>query len=82
MPRERGISRCLPRIYKWSFENQSLFWCIQAQKQIIPTLTIDQGIVNYVKLMGYKDDEWDLDVLRTTYSRLLKEFYDDSKNGN
>jgi hypothetical protein len=47
MPAENELIRCIPKIYKRSFENLGLFFFVEAQKQIIPTITVAQAIRNY-----------------------------------
>lgn len=74
MPKEKEITKLIPKMYKWNFENMGLFIFVQAQKQIVPAITLDQAIWNYFRFTGV---EWDLDSARATYGRLQNEFYKD-----
>ena len=75
MPVEKHFTKLIPRIYKWNAENMLLFAFIKAQQQIFPTMTIDQGIKNYMRFFDLSFDDWDLDSIRATYTRLQNEFY-------
>lgn len=79
MPVEKNLTKLIPKMYKWNCENMMLFTFIKAQQQIISAMTIDQAIGNFMKFTGMTFDEWDLDSIRSTYTRLQNEFY--SKNG-
>ena len=67
-------------MYKWNLENLGLFFFVQGQMTLIQTITLDQALKNYVRFMGIDMMEWDFKSLRSTYSRLQKEFYKDSSN--
>jgi hypothetical protein len=75
MPTEKPCMKMIPRIYKWSFENASLFFFIKAQQQVFPTMTIDSVIKNYVRFMGMDYDDWDIESMRSTYTRMQNDFY-------
>jgi hypothetical protein len=76
MPKEKQLRKLIPKIYKWNAENLGLFFFIKGQQSIVPTITIDQAIHNYFRFIG---DDWDIETARAIYSRLQKEFYEDSK---
>jgi hypothetical protein len=73
MPAENELIRCIPKIYKRSFENLGLFFFVEAQKQIIPTITVAQAIRNYYKFIG---EDYNLDVARAIFSYLRSEYVD------
>ena len=75
MPREKECTKLVPMIYKRNAENLLLFAWVNAQKQIVPTITLEQAIWSYFKFTGI--DDWDMESARTTYCRLQKEFYKD-----
>jgi hypothetical protein len=79
MPTEKNLTKLIPRIYKWNTENLMLFTFIKAQQQIFPAMTIDQAISNFLRFTKITYDEWDLDSIKSTYTRLQNEFY--GKNG-
>jgi hypothetical protein len=78
MPREKNCTKIIPRIYKKNAENIGLFFFINAQKQIIPTVTIEQAIWNYFKFAEI--DDWDMECALATFTRMQKEFLDDCKS--
>lgn len=75
MPTEKQFIKLIPRIYKWSAENLMLFIFIKAQQQIFPAMTIDLAIKNFMRFAEITFEEWDLDSIRATYTRLQNEFY-------
>ena len=74
MPPEKECTRLIPRIYKINAENQMLFAWVNAQKQLVPAITIEQSIWNYFKFM---DIEWDMESAIMTFARLQKEYLKD-----
>jgi hypothetical protein len=74
MPKEKDCTKLIPKIYKRNAENLGLFFFVNAQKQIIPTITLEQAIWNYFR---FSDIEWDMESARATFTRLQREFYDD-----
>jgi len=79
MPKDKELTRLIPRMYKWNLENIGLFFFIKAQVTLIPTITMDQAIKNFRREIGISIDEWDDESIRSTYSRLQKEFYEGAK---
>ena len=79
MPKDKELTRLIPRMYKWNLENIGLFFFIRAQVTLIPTITMDQAIKNFRREIGISIDEWDDESIRSTYSRLQKEFYEGAK---
>ena len=75
MPAEKELTKLVPKIYKCSYEEIALFAFVKAQQMIIPKMTIDQCIKNYVHFMKIDEDEWGLDSMRTTYCRLQEKYY-------
>lgn len=73
MPREKTLIKCIPKIYKRNFENLGLFWFVEAQKQVIPTITIAQAIGNYYK---YLNEEYDCETAQVNFSRMRAEYID------
>lgn len=61
----------IPEIYQKNFETIGLFFWVEAQKKIIPTITVKESIEKYFHYVGY---ECDLEVARTTYERMKKEY--------
>jgi hypothetical protein len=76
MPAEKECTKLIPQIYKRNAENIMLFCWVNAQRQILPTITIEQAIWGFLK---FSKIEWDMECAKSTYTRLQKEFYEDFK---
>lgn len=76
---EKELTKLIPRIYKKSAENLMLYTWVTSQRQIIPTITIEQSIWNFFKYAAIED--WDMESAVVTYARMQKEFYEDCRNG-
>ena len=78
MHKKIDIKGCiLPRIYKRNAESIMLFCWVQSQRQIVPTISIDQAINNYLRFTGA---EWDNASAKATYIAIQKEYYEDLKS--
>ena len=82
MPREKVFTKIIPKMYKWNAENMALFWFIKSQLQIFPTMTIEQAMHNFRRLTEITIDDWDDESMRSTYTRLQKEYYECTKENN
>ena len=76
MPKEKECRSLIPKIYKSNAENLGLFFFVNAQRQIVPTITLEQAIWNYFR---FANIEWDMESARSTFGRMQKEFYEDCK---
>jgi hypothetical protein len=74
MPREKEFTKCIPRIYKRSYEDIGMFFFVEGQKQIIPTITVFQAIKNYHDFIGV--EEFDCNTATVTLSRIRAELID------
>jgi hypothetical protein len=72
--REKETNKLIPKIYRWNVENLGLFFYIKGQMRILPTMTLDNAIQNYLKFID--SDEWNVESARATYGKLQKEFYE------
>jgi hypothetical protein len=79
MPKEKRVTKFFPRYYKWNAENLGLFFFIKGQTSILPAMTIEQAIFNYLRFTGITLDEWDLESIKATYVRLQKEYYENTE---
>ena len=77
MPKRKECTKLIPKIYRYNAENIGLFFFVNAQKQIVPTVTLEQAIWNFFRFCDITD--WDMESARTTFSRLQKDFYEDCK---
>lgn len=82
MPKEKEVIKIIPKIYKWKTENLGLFFFVRGQLQLVPTMTIDLAIRNFMRFTGISPDEWDIDSARATYTMLQKEFFNENSNKN
>jgi len=77
MPKEKSYLSIIQRIYKRNYEDIGMFFFVEAQRQIVPMVTIEQAIMNYFKYLRIND--CNVESAITTYSRLKKEFYESAK---
>ena len=77
MPKEKTYKGVIERIYKRNYEDIGMFFFVEAQRQIVPAITIEKAIDNYCRFIGVKDFNHDSAV--TTYSRMKREFYEAAK---
>jgi hypothetical protein len=80
MPKEKEFKNLIPKIYKRNAENTMLFAWVKAQKQIVPTITLDQSIMSYFKHFGITLDEWDIECARNEYIRMQKDYFEDCRS--
>ena len=71
--RTKECTKLIPNIYKRNAENMMLFAWVNAQKSIVPTITILQSIRSYINYFDL--DEWDMESAMATYTRLQKEYH-------
>jgi hypothetical protein len=74
---EKELTKLIPRIYKRNAENMMLFCWVNAQRQILPTITIQQAIWNFFRFTEI--DSWDMESAQSTYCRMQKEYFEDCK---
>jgi hypothetical protein len=61
----------IPAIYRKNYEDTGLFFWVEAQRNLLPTLTIQQCISKYFDFIGI---DWDYECAMTTYLRLKKDY--------
>jgi len=77
MPKSKGCTKLIPRIYKKNAENLMLFTWVNCAKMIVPTITTEQAIWKFFKFIDV--DDWDIETARTEYNSMLKEYYEDGR---
>jgi hypothetical protein len=55
-----------------------MFFFVEAQRQIVPAVTIEQAVDNYFRFLEVKDFNHDSAV--ATYSKLKREYYQSQKS--
>ena len=74
MPKEKPCKGKIAAIYKRNYEDIGMFYFVEAQRLLLPSLTIEKAIDNFYRFIGEKD--FNHDSAMTTYSRMKKEFYE------
>ena len=74
MPKEKPYNGKIAAIYKRNYEDIGMFYFVEAQRLLLPSLTIEKAIDNFYRFIGEKD--FNHDSAMTTYSRMKKEFYE------
>jgi hypothetical protein len=80
MSKEKPLTKPIPKIYKRSAEDLLFFGFVRGQMQVVPTITLQQGIRNFFKHFKIGFDEWDEDCARTTYVRMQNEYFEECKS--
>ena len=74
MSKDNVCTKLIPRIYKKKYEDIGMFFFVEGQKQLIPTITIYQAIRNYYKFIG--EQIYDENSSSVTLSRMREAFID------
>jgi hypothetical protein len=77
MPKEKPFTSLIANIYKRNYEDIGMFFFVEAQRMLVPAVTIEQAVDNYFRYLGIKDFNHDSAV--ATYSKLKREFYEAQK---
>ena len=72
MPKEKLLTKLIPNIYKRNAENIMLFCWVKSQKQIIPTITLEQAIMNYFKFAEISLNDWDMESARCNLYKIAE----------
>lgn len=75
MPKEKEITKIIPNIYKRKYEDLGMFFFVEGQKSIVPTIKITQAIRKYFEFIGEQENE-DIECAMVTFSRMRAEFID------
>jgi hypothetical protein len=78
MPKRKNCLKLIPKIYQQNAENIMLFAWVNAQKKIVPAITVEQAIWSYFKFVEI--DDWDMDCAITTYHNMQKVFLEDCQS--
>ena len=76
MQKEKPYKGKIARIYKRNYEDIAMFYFVEAQRSILPAMTIERAIDNFYRFIGECD--FNHDSAYTTYLRMKKEFYDEA----
>jgi|WetSurSiteA1Bulk_404760.scaffolds.fasta_scaffold144644_2 hypothetical protein len=73
MPKSKDMKdlSMIPKIYRRSHEDIAMFFWVESQRNILPTITIRESIE---KFFNFADCDWDLETALVTYSRMKNEF--------
>lgn len=80
MPVEKKFKTLISRIYKQNAENLMLFTWVKAQQSLFPAMELKQVLLSFRRFTGITIDEWDDESMRSTYTRIQKEYFDDCKS--
>jgi hypothetical protein len=66
----------IPKLYRRKAFDLLMFGFIEGMKSAMPTLTIQECIVMFNKKIDTRNEDYSIEVNRTTYNRMKKEYYD------
>ena len=74
MPLETNFEKTIPKLYRRKYEDIGMLFWVEAQKEVVPTITIEQAITGYYKFIGF--DDFDVTCEKVKLSKLRSEFID------
>ena len=74
MPKETRFEQVIPKLYRRKYEDIGMLFWVEAQKEVIPTITVEQAISGYFKFIGF--DNFDVTCEKVKLSILRAEFID------
>jgi len=77
MPKEKEYTKPIGKIYKRNYEDIGMFFFIEAQRQLVPCVSVEQAIFNFFRYC--RIDDFNIESAQTIYSRMKKEFNENSK---
>jgi len=77
MPKVKEIEQLIPKIYRRNYFDNSMFFYIMGQRDIVPALSIEKCLYNYFRAMGIED--FNIESALSRYTRMQKEFYEAAK---
>ena len=77
---KKECTKLIPRIYQYNAENQMLFAWVNAQKKLVPTVTIRQAVQSYI--IFFDLDSWDIESAVVTFGKISKEYYNENTKEN
>ena len=69
----------VPKIYKRRFQDALLYGFIRGQITVLNQITIEKSIFCFYKEFDINEDDYPLSACKTTYNRMMKEFYENEK---
>ena len=80
MPKVKDFMRIIPKIYRRNYEDVAMYFFVEAQRQIVPAVTVEQSLYNYFRFIGV--NEFNIESAISTYSTLKRDFYENSKTNS
>lgn len=53
-----------------------MFFFVEAQKQIVPAVTIEQSLYNFFRFIG--EEDYNIESAMVTYNRIKRKYYEKS----
>jgi hypothetical protein len=76
MPKTKNYTVSLPKIYRRKYEDIGMLFWIESRRQVIPATSVEQCIESFFDFIGVNGN---LESALSNYTRLKKEFHEDSK---
>ena len=80
MPKEKPYKGKIAASYTRNSEDIGMSYFVEAQRLLLPSLTIEKAIDNFYRFIGETD--FNHDSIYTTYLRMKKEFYNEASEKN
>lgn len=76
MSKEKEYMKIIPKIYKRSFGDLSMFFFVEGIRTIMPTVSIEKALYNYFKYI--KEEDFNIESSITEFMRIKKDFYENT----
>ena len=76
----KSLKDVIPKLHKRQFCDVALYGFIRGQLALLPNVTIEQAITGFYKEFNITEDDLSRQTCRTTYHRMVKEFYENEKS--
>lgn len=78
----KSLKQAIPKIYRRDLIEKVLFGWVQGQRVLVQSRTIEEAIRHFYKYTGFTESDISIESAKTTYKRMVKEYYDSQKTGN
>lgn len=70
---------CIPKLYKRNLESIGLFFWIEGQKKIVPSITVEQSVDSFMKFNNLDMDNYNIESAIVMYHQMKSEFYESKR---
>lgn len=79
MPRNKFLDNNIQRLYRHNALSIMIYTWITAQKFTVPSISVEESSLAFMKHQNISEDEMSLGTVMTTFKRIQKEVFDEYK---